>query len=227
MHNTVSYQLEKWVWSEADFDQMGWHDARIYAVQFGKDISFDIDYIFEWVKSDADDFFSFIVAPVTLTLSEPTSILINVDFRFGQQIEIEEIHRRIANSGATQWYIETHQGDIIITADSFKQVVRRHPTLQTGQQVLPEERGDSNFSMVPDTKSIESPEVKNLKLADFALREKAVQIRRLRRQLEVLLEQRSAGVLEVKRYLLEKRRVGDSISQLKIELQAANYEGIA
>ncbi|NML66792.1 hypothetical protein HHL22_16420 [Hymenobacter sp. RP-2-7] len=226
MGNSVSYQLEKWAWSEADFDRMGWHDARIYAVQFGKDISFDVDYIFEWVKSDADDFFSFVVAPVTLVFLNPTSILFNVDCRISQQLEVEDIQRRVASSGSTEWCIETHQGTITITADSFRQVVRRQPTLQTGQQVLPEERGDSSFSVVPDTTFSESTEVRKLKAADFALREKAVQIRRLRRQLEILLEQRSAGVLEVKQYLLEKRRVEDLVSQLKIELQAANYEGV-
>jgi hypothetical protein len=222
----VGYKLEKWVWSEADFDQMGWHDARIYAVQFGKDISFDIDYIFEWVKSDADDFFSFLVAPVTLTFLEPSGILINIDFRLGQQIEVEEIQRRITGSGITKWHIETHQGDIVISANSFHQVIRRQPTLQTGQQVLPEERGDSSFSKVPDPHSTESVEVAKRKAIDFALREKAVLVRRLGRQLEILLEQRSAGVLEVKRYLLEKRRIEDAINQLKLELQIANYGGI-
>jgi hypothetical protein len=220
----VSYELEKWAWSDADFDQMGWHDARVYAVQFGKNICFDIDYIFEWVKTDADGFFSFVVAPVTLVFLNPTNISFNVNFQIGQQLEIEEIQRRIASSGSTEWYIETHQGDITITAESFRQVVRRQPTLQTGQQILLEERGEPSFSVVPDTNSTESEEVRKLKAADFALREKAVQIRRLRRQVEILLEQRSAGVLEVKPYLREKRRIEDLVSQLKAELQNSNYK---
>ncbi len=25
------YELEKWVWTDADFEQMGWHDCRIRA----------------------------------------------------------------------------------------------------------------------------------------------------------------------------------------------------
>jgi hypothetical protein len=121
----VGYQSEKWVWTEADFDRMGWHDATIYAVQFGKDISFDIDYIFEWVHADEDNFFSFVVAPVTLVSLEPTSVVFNVDCRFGQELTIEHIHRRLTEVGATEWYLETHQGDITITTDSFRQVVRR------------------------------------------------------------------------------------------------------
>jgi len=205
---------------------MGWHDARVYAVQFGKNICFDIDYIFEWVKADVDDFFSFVVAPVTLVFLNPTNISFNVDFRIGQQLEIEEIQRRIASNGNTEWYIETHQGDITITAESFQQIVRRQPTLQTGQQILLEERGEPSFSVVPDTNATESEEVRKLKAVDFALREKAVQIRRLRRQVEILLEQRSAGVLEVKPYLLEKRRVEDLISKLKTELQNSTYEDL-
>jgi hypothetical protein len=32
----MAYQLEKWFWTEADSDQMGWYGTTIYAMQFGK-----------------------------------------------------------------------------------------------------------------------------------------------------------------------------------------------
>jgi hypothetical protein len=221
----MSYSLEKWVWTEADLEQMGWHDARIYAIQFGKEISFDIDYIFEWVQVDKDDFFSFIVAPVTLVFPEPSATSINIDFRLGQELEIEDINRRVSAAGETEWHIETHQGDIIITAPTFQQIVRRAPTQQTGQQILPEERGLPSFSTVPDTTSVESADVREIKAADFALRQKAVSLRRLRRQLEALLEQQNAGVLEVKQYLQEKRLLEARIIQLKTDLEATDWQG--
>jgi hypothetical protein len=46
MPNT--YQLDKWLWTESDFEIMGWHDSNIYAVTFSPEkfeIAFDIDYI--------------------------------------------------------------------------------------------------------------------------------------------------------------------------------------
>lgn len=45
------YQLEKYLWTEEDFNQMGWHDSNIYAIAFGENFEFklDIDYIFQWV----------------------------------------------------------------------------------------------------------------------------------------------------------------------------------
>ncbi|SNR54139.1 hypothetical protein SAMN06269173_103507 [Hymenobacter mucosus] len=222
---SMSYPLEKWVWTENDFEQMSWHDARIYAVQFGKDISFDIDYIFEWIQLDKDDFFSFVVAPATLVFPEPSFVSMDIDIRLSKEIEIEDISRRVSATGETKWHIQTHQGNIVITAPAFRQIVRRAPTQQTGQQVLPEERGLPSFSTVPDPSSVESAEVREIKAADFALRQKAASLRRLRRQLEALLEQRNAGVLEVKQYLQEKRLLEARISQLKIELEETGWQG--
>jgi hypothetical protein len=28
------YKIEKWIWTEADFDVMGWHDSQIHAMAF-------------------------------------------------------------------------------------------------------------------------------------------------------------------------------------------------
>lgn len=226
MREPKSFELKKWIWSEADFDQMSWHDATIYAIQFGKDISFDIDYIFQWINQDKDDFFAFIVAPVTLVFLAPTNATFNLNTGIWQEVEIEDIQRRTVTAETTEWVIETHQGDIIITAASFRQIVRRQPTLQIGQQLLPEDRSVSSFSTVPDTDFIESVEIRNQIVADFALRSKAVQIRRLRRQLEILLEQRSAGVIEVKAYLLAKRKVEEDLHQLQSELRTTDWQSV-
>jgi hypothetical protein len=61
--------LEKLIWTEADYDIMGWHDATVWALALGwesHEFSLDIDYI-KWVQPDADDpDFRFWVAPATL-----------------------------------------------------------------------------------------------------------------------------------------------------------------
>ncbi len=205
---------------------MGWHDATIYAIEFGKDISFDLDYVFEWVQADKDDFFSFIIAPVTLIFCEPTVVKFDLDFQFGQKIEIEDLHRRTSAVGDTQWYLETHQGDISITAKTFRQIVRRLPTLQISQQVMSEERGVSSFGTVPEQDFVVSEDVMRVKEADFALRQKSANIRRLHRQIEILGEQRGKSVLTLKQYLLEKRETEEKIRLLTDEIRATNWQTI-
>ncbi|MEJ6979425.1 hypothetical protein WG906_03130 [Pedobacter sp. P351] len=51
----MQYDLENQIWTEQDFDNMGWHDSSIYGIAFGRpyELSFDIDYIFKWVEPTA------------------------------------------------------------------------------------------------------------------------------------------------------------------------------
>ncbi len=46
------YILEKSIWTDLDFENMGWHDSRIHSVAFGEnfELIFDIDYIFKWLS---------------------------------------------------------------------------------------------------------------------------------------------------------------------------------
>ena len=64
------YTIEKWIWTEADFEVMGWHDNRIYALAFSADtfeLILDIDYIFKWINPEpGETFFQFWTAPATL-----------------------------------------------------------------------------------------------------------------------------------------------------------------
>ena len=46
--------LEKAVWTDGDFDRMGWHDARVHAIAFHEDednaeLLLDLDYIVRWI----------------------------------------------------------------------------------------------------------------------------------------------------------------------------------
>jgi len=46
------HTLEKWAWTEEDFERMGWHDAHVHAFAFQPDaweFLLDLDYILEWV----------------------------------------------------------------------------------------------------------------------------------------------------------------------------------
>jgi hypothetical protein len=65
-----NYQLPKLIWTEADFDQMGWHDVKIHAITFVPEVYefvLDIDYIFAWVEPEPPSpCYSFWISPATL-----------------------------------------------------------------------------------------------------------------------------------------------------------------
>ena len=64
------YTLEKSLWTETDFEEMGWHDATIHAIATPNsefEIAFDIDYILKWVDPAEDQtHFRYWVSPATL-----------------------------------------------------------------------------------------------------------------------------------------------------------------
>ena len=60
------YQLEKFLWTDHDFENMDWHDCKLFAISFGDNFQLllDIDYIFKWVQTGKT--FKFWVSPCTL-----------------------------------------------------------------------------------------------------------------------------------------------------------------
>jgi hypothetical protein len=50
----MDYTLEKKVWTDQDFEQMGWHDCNIYKIRLTEDLELDIDYILQWNKPDLE-----------------------------------------------------------------------------------------------------------------------------------------------------------------------------
>ncbi|HWZ22054.1 MAG TPA: hypothetical protein VNW06_05340, partial [Cytophagaceae bacterium] len=66
MQPIEQYHLEKKIFTEEDFDIMGWHDSLIHGISFGDNFQFlfDIDYIFKWVLEDKH--YMFWVSPCTL-----------------------------------------------------------------------------------------------------------------------------------------------------------------
>ena len=45
--------IEKLIWSENDFQNMGWHDASLWSMLADPNnyqYLFDLDYIFEWIQ---------------------------------------------------------------------------------------------------------------------------------------------------------------------------------
>ena len=207
---------------------MGWHDCLVYSFKIDQDLYFDIDYIFKWVQPGKDHWFSFWVAPCTLVFETPTKFSFNLESNdFYNYLEIADLHRQLNEKGKTEWRIETHIGDILIETEKFKQFVRRPATLQTGQQIIPEERGEVSFATTFDKDFIEAPEIKQLKQDNFLLRQKATNVKHLQKEISNLFDKRLKGEVEIKEYILQKRQLEKQIKDIKQELRKNDLEHLA
>ena len=156
------YAVEKWLWTEADFEQMGWHDSHIHAVAFLPsqfEVAFDIDYILQWVQPSEDDYYRFWVAPATLVFENIHDL--KVDIEPFNAVEIADLHRDdprrprnadyIGQETEWRWRIETHQGDITLRAVGYKQYVRRQPVYGRSQSLELAARGGFSFGRERET----------------------------------------------------------------------------
>jgi hypothetical protein len=150
-----SYQLDKSIWTEDDFENMGWHDCFIYAFSFGDNYQFllDIDYIFKWVEAGKK--YKFWLSPCTLVFENTYDIVIDIESSSGG-LHIDEIIREnpqkpknadfIKKETEFDWIIETQQGSISFKSFGFKQYVRQTPKLLNSQSLGLTDRGGVSFS---------------------------------------------------------------------------------
>jgi len=143
-----AYDLEKPVWSDEDFEIMGWHDATVWGmVQNAEEweFLFDLDYIFKWVKPEGDEtYFTFWVAPVTMVFENARDIKVHLESPQGH-IEIADLHReelKDSPNGKSISYLyrfECHDGDISLRAIGFNMFVRKSLILLDKQSLDLEE----------------------------------------------------------------------------------------
>ncbi|MFB7877991.1 hypothetical protein ACFC06_22315 [Nocardia sp. NPDC056064] len=149
--------LVKSVWTDDDFESMGWHDATVHAlcVQPGEGVLprlvLDLDYIVRWVHPVPPAvYFSFWVAPVTLVFDEVWDLAGDLDFRARSLcLEIADLHRETPDGvsrGFSFWRIEGHAFELKFYAPGFRQYFRRAPALVPGQVLSHAERGGCSFA---------------------------------------------------------------------------------
>lgn len=149
------YHPEKTVWSDQDFDVMGWHDASVWSMVADSDsfeFLIDIDYIFNWVDpSQGETYFKFWVSPATMVFKNASDVRIDIESQQGR-IEILELRREqvgpSSNRKFTQYKFtfECQQGRIELQATSFKMYVRRAPALLKQQSYAFSVRNGVSFS---------------------------------------------------------------------------------
>lgn len=158
-----TYKLQKWVWTEADFELMGWHDARIHAIAFVEEtfeFALDIDYIVEWLTPvPPGEHFRFWVAPCTLVFENVSEL--EIDLRPHGGLSIEEISRvegliprnaeSIGKTAEYRWTLQCHGGTISLRGTGYKQYVRMAPRCLDSQSIPSAGRGGVSFSRLPMT----------------------------------------------------------------------------
>lgn len=159
------YKLEKSIWTEKDYEQMGWHDCHIYGLifqnddsdRFATDLVFDIDYIFKWVHpTPPQQNFSFWVAPCTLKFENTFALTIDIDRRGGMSdmLEVADLclvnkTEQETNKWIFEWSIELQEGKITFKSTGLKQILRQKPTLTKSQMLTLEERKGISFQQIP------------------------------------------------------------------------------
>jgi len=218
------FELGKWISTERDFEQMGWHDCHIHAIQFGEAICFDIDYILKWNSPDRDGLpFTFWVAPATLCFDKPGNATLEVETSSWEScsgLEISDIHKETGNQERIRWRVETQQGDIGLEADKYVQVIRRPPTLQFGQAIDLIERGSVSFSLNPNETFVQDECVAERRAKDLEHYQLVLQ------RYDLLEEQRSLvqNQLGLKKFLLVRRSLQSRIDDLSEQLRNTRFE---
>src|SRR4051794_40935091 len=146
------HSIEKPVWTEADFEQMGWHDVHVHAVAFRPDVSelwLDIDYIFSWVEPHGDEtHYSFWIAPATLVFENVYDLQFDFESQDGD-LTLQGIERSDASAPRNavtkqaewRWLLDFNNGQANLRSIGFSQFTRRPPILVRAQHLTLEQRG--------------------------------------------------------------------------------------
>ncbi len=220
------YDLEKKIWTDADFEKMGWHDCRIYKIRLTDKLELDIDYILQWNKPDIEGLpFTFWVAPATLVFKNINNIQFEIDTAFDEAVEIEDIELNKSDN-KIQWTIITQQGDIEFTADGFTQWIRQEPFFQFGQTISYIERCGFSLEQTTDQENpnIIRQDIIEQQKKDFEHYEN-VKKRQLKRQEKSdLEEQRENGKIDLKDYLTKKKEIKEMLDYYDYWLKNTRFE---
>jgi hypothetical protein len=140
------------VWTTSDFENLCWHDCRVYGFRIGEvhdergtaELELDIDYLVEWLCTDAGRY-KFRVAPATLTFHEVFGFRIEIDYAAPtagmSPFSIDGVKRVALSSsmGITsyRWQLPINwpDGEITFESPGFTQVLKREP-IETDRQFL-------------------------------------------------------------------------------------------
>lgn len=134
-------------YTNANFNEMSWHDCTLYSMSFDTknfQLIFDIDYIQKWIQKE--DHFEFWVAPATLTFENFSDLKLDVFLSDTNEFIIYDLERenkgKTPNGKFTEWFysFKNEYGSISFLATGFTQKIRKRPILSNSQEYIGESR---------------------------------------------------------------------------------------
>ena len=219
----MEYKLEKQVWTDKDFDQMGWHDSLIYIISLKDDLELDIDYILQWNKPDLEGLpFTFWIAPATLVFKSVSNLKFDFDIDFEDTFEIVDLEKKDNNC----WTIITRQGNIQFNATGYEQYIRQQPFFEFGQTISLYERNGHSLDRTtnqenPNRNREDIVQQRQKDLEDYENFKK----RHLKKQeLEELSKARENNELDTKQFLLKKKEIKNQLLYFNNLLKETIFE---
>lgn len=225
-----TFTLEKDIWTDADFDVMGWHDAQIYQIDFDTDLSLDIDYIFRWNQPPVEGMpFTFWVAPATLVFTNAKLKGLELAAAFGDDVfEIDGIEKETSREG-TVWHIITQHGHISFEADGYVQYIRQQPSFQYGQNIPYQERGGISLERTTRQHNpwLQHEEFLRQRSRKEELYAYAIKYRQAKNELDEWISKREKGEVNTREFLVEKKRLKDLMFSHAYWIKGTEFEAAA
>jgi hypothetical protein len=221
----MSYQLEKRIWTDADFEEMSWHDNSIYKFRLNGDLEFDIDYILKWNEPDEIlKTFTFWIAPSTLVFKQPHSLQFDFD-SVENGLEIATIERKVIGEN-TQWTIIAHEAIISFCSEGYTQYIRQEPFFAYDQCINFEERDGYSLERTTNQQNLKrnSAEVLMRKQKESADYEVAKKYKAILNEKEALEKLKEKGEISLKQYLLKNNELKEQISKCRETLIGSSFE---
>lgn len=223
----MSYKLDKHIWTDADFEQMGWHDSFIHKIRLYKDLELDIDYILKWNQPEVEGMsFTFWVAPATLVFKSVDNLAFDLECDTHDTFEILDIERITKQGSETTWSILTRTGKIEFNCTGYEQYIRQEPFYQFGQSLSYGERGGYCLERITDQEN------KNRIREDYVLQrekdmehyENAKKRQLKRKELASLSLARENNLIDLKTFLLKKREINELLFHYDYFLKGTIFE---
>jgi hypothetical protein len=217
----MEYTLEKSIWTEADFDNMSWHDVTIYQIAMTGNLEFDIDYIFKWNEPEVKGFwYTFWVAPCTMVFKQIRELRFDIDVVRTDGYQIDYIEK-----DSDRWSIITQNGEISFISEGYEMFVRQQPTYQY-RQFIGTARGGYTLERVTDQPNhflqqenyIEKRKLE-AELFGYAKKRKQKKL-----DLEALEERRLNGEIDTKEFLRLKKELWIAIEGYSYWLKGTQFE---
>jgi len=154
-HMSTGPIVTKALWTDADFDAMGWHDNAVHAIALEPapddpgSLLLDIDYIVEWEPCAVPQgLLSFWICPATLIFHQAWDLITDINLQgWSFQLCIGSLERSGPDQhGYFDWVLAGDLFSMKFQARGFTQYLRQAPIYTSSQRLSLHERGGLSFA---------------------------------------------------------------------------------